>query len=336
MSAQDRIPVVVLAGFLGSGKTTLLNSLINQADGQRIVALVNDFGALNVDADLVVGVEGSTVSFANGCVCCTIHDDLANECLNILQNQERPDLVLVELSGVSEPEPVMNTFLETDLKPFFELSAVLTVVDAAGWTGLEPEAVELAHRQVRDADLLVLSKTDLASTNAVSRIKGSIEGLNHSSQIIEATKGKLPLGLLLDRSFDHAASIPGERTPHGLASVQWTSGNAPVSLPALEGFLNALPSGLVRVKGFLWLEELPNLKFLLQAVGSRYDITCLGNWGEHEPCSQLVMIGLSRSIDSVELSAKLDACQGTGDDSASPILRLIKRIAPEYLERPAA
>ena len=211
MKPVSRIPVVVLAGFLGSGKTTLLNNLIQQAGGQKIVALVNDFGALNIDADLVVGVEGNTVSFSNGCICCTIHDDLSKECLNIVKATDWPDLVLVELSGVSEPGPVLNTFLETDLKPFFNLSAVATVVDAAGWSDHDPETSDLAKAQVRAADLVVLSKTDIAPRETKADVLEDISKVARNAQVFEAPRGRLPLELLLDQDFEHDSQIAASK-----------------------------------------------------------------------------------------------------------------------------
>ena len=108
------------------------------------------------------------------------------------------------------------------------------------------------------------------------------------------------------------------------------------SLPALERFLSLPPPGIVRIKGFVWIEELPNLKFLLQAVGNRYDITCLGDWTGSEPETSLVLIGRSDAITPDRLRSAMINCQATGDRDASPILRLVHRVAPELLERPVA
>ena len=124
------IPVTIIGGFLGAGKTTLLNYILSENHGVRAAVLVNDFGAINIDAKLVVGVEGETVTLANGCVCCTIRDDLVGACLGLLQRDEPPEHLLIELSGVSDPVPVINTFTETDLGTIYSLSTDLSIVDA--------------------------------------------------------------------------------------------------------------------------------------------------------------------------------------------------------------
>lgn len=118
--------------------------------------------------------------------------------------------------------------------------------------------------------------------------------------------------------------------------MHWNTAESPLALPRLEEFLAALPPGIARVKGFVWIEELPQFKFLVQAVGRRYDVTCLGNWDDTEPETNLVLIGTENCIVPERLHTQLEACVGTGDESASPILRLVKRIAPEFLESPAA
>jgi len=142
---SPRIPVTLIAGFLGAGKTTLLNHILSGDHGVRAAVLVNDFGSINIDAKLIVGVEGDTVNLANGCVCCTIRDDLVGACLELLQRPERPEHLFVELSGVSDPVPVLNTFLETQLVHTFSFSSILSVVDAEQLPRLEGEMSRLAR-----------------------------------------------------------------------------------------------------------------------------------------------------------------------------------------------
>jgi len=153
------IPVTLIGGFLGAGKTTLLNHVLSEDHGVRAAVLVNDFGAINIDAKLVVGVEGETVNLANGCVCCTIRDDLVGACLGLLRRPEPPEHVLIELSGVSDPVPVLNTFLETDLGTVFSLSSALVVVDAEQLPELRGEMADLARMQIPAADIVVLKRS---------------------------------------------------------------------------------------------------------------------------------------------------------------------------------
>ena len=122
--APEPIPVTVIGGFLGAGKTTLLNHILSANHGRRVGVLVNDFGAINIDATLVVGVDGDTVSLANGCICCSMRDDLVGACLALLARPERPDHLIVETSGVSDPVAIANTFLSPQLHQFLELDAI--------------------------------------------------------------------------------------------------------------------------------------------------------------------------------------------------------------------
>ena len=147
---QTKIPVTLIAGFLGAGKTTLLNYILSENHGLRAAVLVNDFGAINIDAKLVIGVEGDAVSLANGCICCSIRDDLVGACLRLLERPDLPDHILVEMSGVSDPVPVLNTFTETRLADAFAINSILTVVDAdqrPDWRGRRRGRHGLSSRQ---------------------------------------------------------------------------------------------------------------------------------------------------------------------------------------------
>jgi G3E family GTPase len=143
------IPVTIIGGFLGAGKTSLLNHILSGTHGVRAAVLVNDFGAINIDAKLVVGVEGETISLANGCICCTIRDDLVGACLGLLKRPEKPEHLFIELSGVSDPVPVINTFMETELGALFSLSSTLVIVDGEQFLHLQEE---IALQQVCTTD----------------------------------------------------------------------------------------------------------------------------------------------------------------------------------------
>ena len=327
------IPVTLIGGFLGAGKTTLLNYVLNENHGVRAAVLVNDFGAINIDAKLVVGVEGETVSLANGCVCCTIRDDLVGACLELLQRPEPPEHLLIEMSGVSDPVPVLNTFLETERGAVFSLNSILAVADAEQLPGLEAEMGRLARAHIHAADIVALNKVDLVSPGDLAGVKKQVHEMAPGSRFLEVSQGRVPLELIFEAGPRPSGTGPGgdSRDPsdhsHGppFSTWHWTS-DRPLSLPKLRSVLETLPDSIYRAKGIVYLEELPAYRIVLQMVGKRHNLTNTERWGSELPQSEIVMIGTRDGIDDEALQRAFDGCVGTGDEAQSPILRLARKI----------
>jgi len=325
------IPVTLIGGFLGSGKTSLLNHVLSENHGVRAAVLVNDFGAVNIDAKLVVGVEGETVSLANGCICCTIRDDLVKACLGLLKRAQPPEHVLIELSGISDPVPVLNTFLETELGTLFSLSSTLAVVDSEQFPNVQGEMSELVHVQIAAADMVVINKIDLVSPDELSATRKRVSKMGEGSGIIEVSYGRVPLELIFEtvsRPFESCRQDPvlsADKRVQAIAfsTWYWTS-DQPLSLPGLRSVLGTLPAGVFRAKGIICFEELPSYRYVLQMVGRRYTIEETGRWGSEIPRSEIVLIGARGGIDGEELKRCFDKCIGIGDESNSPTLKLSK------------
>lgn len=202
---MTKIPVIIITGFLGAGKTTLLNHLINSNHGMRIAVLVNDFGSINIDAELIVGVEGEdTINLANGCICCTIRGDLHQAALRICERTDKPDYIIIETSGVSDPLGVAQTFLYTDLANYTAVDTILTLVDAAEFLNLPAENEVLAMDQVGTADIVVLNKTDLVDEVGLATVRQAIHEISPAARIFETSYGTVPLPLL----FGHGTFDP--------------------------------------------------------------------------------------------------------------------------------
>jgi G3E family GTPase len=323
------IPVTVIGGFLGAGKTTLLNYVLSENHGVRAAVLVNDFGAINIDAKLVVGVEGETINLANGCVCCTVRDDLISACLGLLQRAEPPELVIIETSGVSDPVQVANTFLMPELQSLLVLNSILAVVDAEQFPLLLKEEAALARLQIEAADMVVLNKVDLVSNKDLSIVKNEIRKIAPGSRAIAARYGRVPMELLLgsmrcdEKSSQPIASLGHYDRAHGhhFSTWHWTC-DRPLSLPRLRSVFETLPETVYRAKGIVNIEELPDYRIILQMVGKRSKLIDSGLWGSEPARSEIVLIGAPDGIDTDNLKNAFVACVGTGDESLSPILRL--------------
>jgi len=191
------IPVTILTGFLGAGKTSLLNHILHADHGLRVAVLVNDFGAINIDTQLVVGVEGETVSLANGCICCTIRDDLMVALLKLMARPDRPEYILIETSGVSDPAAVALTFLMPQLRPLIHVDSILTVIDAEQVRGLEGQNAVLALYQIGAADIVIINKVDLVSADELQAVRDWVRQISPQARLLETTHGRAPLELIL-------------------------------------------------------------------------------------------------------------------------------------------
>ena len=334
---REPIPVIVIGGFLGSGKTTLLNYILSENHGVRVGVLVNDFGAINIDAKLVVGVDGDLVSLSNGCVCCSIRDDLIPACMALVRRDDPPELLIVETSGISEPFNVANTFMLPELESIMPLDNVVTVVDAEQFPGLlENDWASLARTQLRDADMIVLNKVDLVSEKELAEVKTLVHNIAPRSRVLEANYGRVSLDLLqggqirkADVLGSSASGGPVEHAhDHPFSTWYWT-GDQPLSLPGLRSVIEALPDTVYRAKGIVYLEELPSHQIVLQMVGKRYEIGDTAPWGAQQPRSEVVVIGSQNGFDREALQRAFDDCIGRGDESMSPILRLNRFLAAD-------
>ncbi len=344
-NSQDAVPVTILTGFLGAGKTTLLNRILSGDHGLRVAVLVNDFGAINIDADLIVGVEDNVMSLANGCVCCTIRDDLVETVMETINRPEAPEYILLEASGVADPGSISMTFMDSGLRDRIRLDSVTCVVDAEQIFAHQeyPQLTMLKLRQIGFADMVIVNKVDLAGSETVRRVRAWIDEHFNRVRVVEANHCDVPLEILLSvgrfdpSQLDFDAQAIARQGPqsgdpdrahehhqhdHSQSFSTWCyESQRPMSLKALQTMVKReLPGAIYRCKGVIHVAEAPDRRAILQVVGRRADVTLLDPWNGRKPMTRIVAIGASGDLDPRELRSKFDRCLSSPPAVGSAVL----------------
>ena len=314
------LPTTVLSGFLGAGKTTLLNHVLHNREGLRVAVIVNDMSEVNVDAALVRDgkatlsrTEEKLVEMSNGCICCTLREDLLAEVAR-LGREGRYDYLLIESTGISEPLPVAQTFTFVDeegesLSTLANLDTMVTVVDASAFpSGMEAHETlaqlslglgadderslaSLLVAQVEFADVIVLNKVDLATPEQRHAVEARIRALNPDARIIPSVRGEIPVAAILGTGlFDMEAAeerpawvqeLEGTHTPeteeYGIGSFVYRARH-PFHPRRLRDWLDAAWPGVIRSKGWFWVASRPNITAQYQLAGNTWESEVFGMW----------------------------------------------------------